>query len=127
MFSYSPSLSPFLSLSPSPSPSLPLPPPSLPQSTLEVTIAASDNPYGILSFTPSSLTLTEDETQSGTITILRNPGLFGDTFIYWEIVPATNTFSSNNNTVVFGAGVTAVDISIELQANTVPVSHVIVV
>ncbi len=89
------------------------------QSSIDVTISANDNPSGIFSLVPAFLSLTEDETPSGTISIRRSPGLLGEVTLTWEVVPAIETFVVEMDTVTFGPGDTAVDIPLQLQSNVV--------
>ena len=76
----------------------------------------------------SSLTLNEDTAPSGTLTIQRDPGLFGSVAIEWEAlyddggihpVPVSDILEVSRDTVTFEQGQTSALIELRLQANGV--------
>ena len=46
--------------------------------TATLTVQASDNPHGVVQFQPESATLSTDETDQGSLTIIRTFGTIGE-------------------------------------------------
>jgi len=81
----------------------------------------NDNPRGNFSLSPSSLTLSEDSSPSGTLTITRDDGRFESVQIDWEAVYTgqQNVLVINSATVNFTAGQSSAAIVLQLRQNGV--------
>ena len=93
-----------------------------------VTIAASDNPGGVLSLSPSTLTLSEVSTPSGTIRVQRAGGTLTEVTIEWQALytdgqshdtSIASILGMEQATLTFPVGVTTANITLTLQADSV--------
>ena len=93
-----------------------------------MTIAASDNPGGVFSLSPTAITLSEESTSTGTITVQRAGGTLTEVVIEWEALytdgqihdTAINSIlGMDRAALIFPVGVTSVDIKLTLQPNSV--------
>jgi len=93
-----------------------------------VSIGSNDFPNGVFSLTPLTLQLDEEQSPTRTITVVREPGLFGSVQINWRTVldPAvTHSVTVDDllveslGSVSFPFNVTSAIIELRLQPNSV--------
>lgn len=93
-----------------------------------VTIAASDSPGGVFSVAPATITLSEESSPSGIITVERTGGTLTQVTVEWTAVytdgeihnTAINSILGvDRDTLIFPIGATSVDINLTLQPNSV--------
>lgn len=99
------------------------------QRSLDLTIAASDNPGGVFLFVTPSLSLSEDLMSSGVLEVRRDSqatGLFGRVEVAWEAaytdggthpVPVEAILVNSRGRLVFAAGQTVPENELTLQLN----------
>ncbi len=99
------------------------------QRSLDLTIAASDNPGGVFFFVTPSLSLSEDLMPSGVLEVRRDSGatgLFGRVEVAWEAaytdggthpVPVDTILANSRGRLVFAAGQTVPENELTLQLN----------
>ena len=109
------------------------------QRSLDLTIAASDNPGGVFFFLTPSLSLSEDLMPSGVLEVRRDSqatGLFGQVEVAWEAaytdgethpVPVDTILVNSRGRLVFAAGQTVPEneLTLQLNPNSVCELHVI--
>ena len=100
------------------------------QRSLDLTIAASDNPGGVFFFLTPSLSLSEDLIPSGVLQVRRDSqatGLFGRVEVAWEAaytdggthpVPVDAILVNSRGRLVFAAGQTVPETELTLQLNS---------
>ncbi|KAJ8380590.1 hypothetical protein SKAU_G00013680 [Synaphobranchus kaupii] len=88
-----------------------------------VTMAASDFPYGVFSFTQAFLHVSEEERMVN-LTVQRFMGTFGRVWLYYETVSSRavgdSDFAHTDDRLLFGPGVTAHEVSMEILDDSLP-------
>jgi hypothetical protein len=98
------------------------------KSTFEVNIIANDDQEGVFSLVTTSLTLNQDDSSSGVLTIRGTDGLFGAVTINWQTsymdsashaVPLGALLLENTSNVMFLSGQAEANITLQLAQTSV--------
>ena len=93
-----------------------------------MSIRSNDYPGGVFSLTPLTLELDEEQSPTRTITVVREPGLFGTVQINWRTVldPAVShtvtvddLLVESSGSVSLASNITSATIQLQLRPNSV--------
>ncbi|XP_061116243.1 adhesion G-protein coupled receptor V1 [Conger conger] len=88
-----------------------------------VTMAASDFPYGLFSFAQAYLRVSEEE-RTVNVTVQRSMGLLGSVWLFYETVSGVavggSDFTHTAGRLLFGPGVAARSVSVEILDDSLP-------
>ena len=100
-----------------------------------MSIGSNDDPNGIFSLTPSTIQLDEEQSPVETISVIREPGLFGMVQINWRTVPDPEFSHSvtlddllvvSFGSILFQPNMTTASIELQLRPNSVCVLYIYV-